>query len=396
MSKTPRDTMISGSEATHEINRDRMRFLVVTFDPPENVGGVEGRVRTYSTLLNRKGYFVKVLVFDNRQKSKQNQNGELEIIRLPSSPLGALGALREVKSIISRYGVSQVLLVSGALTLNGLALLAYSKLVKVNSASFFYGRDLLRAKRGIFSRLVLWLSLYLSCKVIVNSLFTSNLLPTRFEGKTSVLYPSVDTSLHMELYRDGTDSSGFRILFVGRLVKRKGVQVLLDAFARIVKEFPSSRLEIVGDGSEKNSLRSHTATLGIEDKVRFWGELVGPPLHSLFSRADVFAMPSASSEDDVEGFGTVFLEAGLHGKPSVGTHSGGIPEAIVDGVTGFIISEGDPSLLASKLRVLLKDKRLRSEMGERARRRVLGSFDNAKAVDRLISILGGSNDSRDS
>jgi glycosyltransferase involved in cell wall biosynthesis len=177
------------------------------------------------------------------------------------------------------------------------------------------------------------------------------------------------------------------ILFVGRLVKRKGVADLIDAFKLLLSDLPDARLEIVGDGPEKPVLERLVADLGLKDNVTFTGSLRGGALYERFRNCDVFAMPSKTMADDVEGFGTVFLEAGLFGKPSVGTFSGGIPEAVVDETTGLLVSEGSVSELASALKRILQDPALGRELGLNARKRVLAEFTWEKTTRQLTEIL---------
>jgi phosphatidylinositol alpha-1,6-mannosyltransferase len=165
---------------------------------------------------------------------------------------------------------------------------------------------------------------------------------------------------------------------------------LLDAFRLVLNDFPDAQLEIVGDGPEKGQLERLVADLGLVGSVIFFGSLRGDPLSERYRNCDVFAMPSRTLKDDVEGFGTVFLEAGLFGKPSIGTFSGGIPEAVIDGETGILVSEGDVRGLAQALRRLMSDEALRSELGSNARDRVLARFTVQKAAEQLAAILEGS------
>ena len=98
-------------------------------------------------------------------------------------------------------------------------------------------------------------------------------------------------------------------------------------------------------------------------------------------------MPSKTTRVDVEGFGTVFLEAGLFGKPSIGTTSGGIPEAIDDGETGLLVPEGDVRLLSQALEKLLLNPGLSQRLGQNARKRVIEGFTWEIASERLVSML---------
>jgi phosphatidylinositol alpha-1,6-mannosyltransferase len=146
-------------------------------------------------------------------------------------------------------------------------------------------------------------------------------------------------------------------------------------------------LEIVGDGPERTKLERLVADLGLEEKITFFGGLRGDALHDRYRLCNVFVMPSKTMKDDVEGFGTVFLEAGLAGKPSVGTRSGGIPEAILDGETGILVEEGDVQELASAIKRILADANLGLRLGVGARTRVLSEFTWEKSADCLKGML---------
>lgn len=98
-------------------------------------------------------------------------------------------------------------------------------------------------------------------------------------------------------------------------------------------------------------------------------------------------MPSRSSSDDVEGFGTVFLEAGIFGKPVVGTRTGGIPEAVLDEVTGLLVPDGDSHALAEALQRILSDEELRTRMGRNGRERVESQFTLGEAVNAIEQAL---------
>jgi phosphatidylinositol alpha-1,6-mannosyltransferase len=177
--------------------------------------------------------------------------------------------------------------------------------------------------------------------------------------------------------------TGHSVLFVGRLVRRKGADDLIDAFRSISESFPDARLEIVGDGPERKRLERLVADFGLGGRIEFFGSLKGHALYDRYQLCDVVAMPSKRLRDDVEGFGTVFLEAGIFGKPSVGTFSGGIPESIVDGETGILVREGDATQLGTALKSLLSDPELRLRMGRKARERVLKEFTWQQSAARL-------------
>jgi phosphatidylinositol alpha-1,6-mannosyltransferase len=152
-------------------------------------------------------------------------------------------------------------------------------------------------------------------------------------------------------------------------------------------DYPNARLEIVGDGPERPRLVDLVTRLDLADHVTFYGSLRGDALYERYRECDFVAMPSRTMKDDVEGFGTVFLEAGLMGRPSVGTYSGGIPEAVTDKITGLLVKEGDVNELALALRTLLSDEDLRARLGANARARVLRDFTWEVTALRLEGIL---------
>jgi len=177
------------------------------------------------------------------------------------------------------------------------------------------------------------------------------------------------------------------LLSVGRFVARKGFDRLIRLLSELRKACGDVVLVIAGAGAEEGRLRSEAALSGMEPHVRF---VIAPDratLASLYRAADVFALAVRRSEQDVEGFGLVFLEAALFGVPSVGTRVGGVPEAIEDERTGLLAdpeSEGD---LYAKIRRLLLDRDDAARLGRAARERVLSDFQWAERAARLTERL---------
>jgi glycosyltransferase involved in cell wall biosynthesis len=279
--------------------------------------------------------------------------------------------------------IDSVFFLSGGITAFGSLLLIYCRMTRRRAAMLLYGKDVLQAKRHFLDRVLLIVSTKLADSVLANSRFTSTLLPFVNPRKVRILYPGVDPTIAGEVAIP-SGAIRKRILFVGRLVRRKGLKDLIDAFKVVSEEIPDATLEIVGDGPEKRELEHMVADLGLGGKVSLFGTLRGKPLFERYSYCDVFVMPSVTLPDDVEGFGTVFLEAGLFRKPSVGTTSGGIPEAVEDGRTGLLVPEGNAGELAQALRRLLTDTRLASSLGLNARERVLSKFTWEESTKQLI------------
>ena len=362
-----------------------MRLLIITFDPPESVGGVEGRAIGYVRQLRRTKNAVELASFaPNAKPLVEPFPGGGRIHRFPSDITSVPRSLREIIRMMRSKRIDTVFFLSGGATLLGTLLLSHCKLAQVRSAVFTYGKDTLIARHHFVSRAFLGAAQILADKVVVNSRFTSTLLLGR-APKTAILYPSVEPSVFR------TPENGLKpkytVLFVGRLVERKGVGDLLNALSLLKGDVPGVRLEIVGDGPERTNLEMKAAELGVVERVEFFGELRGEQLYTRYARCTVFAMPSKTLRDDVEGFGTVFLEAGLFGKPSVGTRSGGIPEAVLDGKTGILANESDVRGIAGALKKLLTNPGLAKTLGDNARERVLQKFTWEEGTRQLVRII---------
>lgn len=171
------------------------------------------------------------------------------------------------------------------------------------------------------------------------------------------------------------------VLFVGRLVAKKGGEDLL----RAVSTLPSGqavRVAIAGAGPLDEELRALAARLGVT--ADFLGEVDPPRIRELMRVSRVVAVPSKTAQSgDTEGLPTVAVEAGAAGLPVVGTRHAGIPEIVLDGRTGLLVDEGDVEALAAGIDLLLADEALRARLGAAARERVLEHFDLARQTASL-------------
>jgi phosphatidylinositol alpha-1,6-mannosyltransferase len=165
------------------------------------------------------------------------------------------------------------------------------------------------------------------------------------------------------------------LLTVGRLVRRKGHDVVLQALSALAPEFPDLRYVIVGEGPEREGLERQCKDLGIPDKVLFVGGISNEELPDFYNLGDIFVMTNRESRGDIEGFGMVFLEASASGKPVIGGLSGGAGQAIQHGVTGLLVDPENPVEVASNLKRLLLDPSLMQRMGDAGLRRVREEFD---------------------
>jgi glycogen(starch) synthase len=153
------------------------------------------------------------------------------------------------------------------------------------------------------------------------------------------------------------------VLGLGRVVPKKGFDLLLSAFARIAMEFPDVGMVIGGDGGERERLERTAASIGSGERVHFAGPLNRAAVASLMRGAEVFVMPSR-----LEPFGIVILEAWRAGVPAIATSRGGASEFVEDGRTGLVVDPSDTPALAGAIRSLLRNADLREALAREARR----------------------------
>jgi glycosyltransferase involved in cell wall biosynthesis len=175
-----------------------------------------------------------------------------------------------------------------------------------------------------------------------------------------------------------------RILFVGRLVARKGVDRLLQALATIADR--EWRLEIVGFGPERDPLERRAAELGLSGRVEFLGRIANDALVAAYRRATCFVLPATLDERaDTEGLGVVLLEAMSYGVPVIATRRGGIVDIVEDGGTGVLV-EDEPAELARAVASILDDPQRGRALGRAGRASVRERFGWDSIVDRLDAV----------
>ncbi|MGC0382112.1 glycosyltransferase family 4 protein [Streptomyces sp. SAI-129] len=159
------------------------------------------------------------------------------------------------------------------------------------------------------------------------------------------------------------------VVCVSRLVPRKGQDTLIRAMPRILAAEPDAVLLIVGGGPYEKDLRRLAEETGVAASVHFTGAVPWSELPAHYGAGDVFAMPCRTRRGglDVEGLGIVYLEASATGLPVVAGDSGGAPDAVLDGETGWVVRGADPNESADRVTTLLADPELRRSMGERGR-----------------------------
>ncbi len=173
-----------------------------------------------------------------------------------------------------------------------------------------------------------------------------------------------------------SENPGQDVLFVGRLVRKKGVDYLIRAFPHVLTGHPQARLVVVGDGPCREELETLTSELGLVDRVRFAGAQPPAELPRFYRRSSVFVGPSVVARSgDTESFGLVFVEAMVAGCAVVGTSVGGIPDIVASGRTGLLVEPECPGALAAAINETLDSPAEARRRAALAQRWVRHKFD---------------------
>jgi len=245
--------------------------------------------------------------------------------------------------------------------------------------------------------------------------FVTNRIRSRFpqfDERCATVYNGVDVEVFKPRAPSASSSSGKgkKVVYVGRVSPEKGVHVLLESFAGVVKGIPDAKLELVGsigaippeyvlgvsddplvrelqgfygDGRDYGLfLEGRIAELGLEDNVKLKGKIPNDMLPDYLAGADLFVFPSVWEEP----FGIPPIEAMASGLPVVATRSGGISETVVHGKTGILVDRADPIGLENAMLELLINDDHRIEFGRRARERAVSGFSYAELVKQLLGL----------
>jgi glycosyltransferase involved in cell wall biosynthesis len=211
-----------------------------------------------------------------------------------------------------------------------------------------------------------------NCRVFISEALQQHWSGRKLSKKHRVIYPAFSQQKLIE--STGKKSDNCHVVgIIARLSEEKRHIDLLHAMKAIIKVVPDARLRIVGEGPLAQELRTKAAELGVRDSVDFTG--YSPNSFNELKKIAVFVLPSRS-----EGFGICILEAMASGIPVVATGVGGIPEQILDGETGILISPYQPEQIAKAVISLLQNPQMAREMGKRAKARAEARFNYVRFV----------------
>ena len=214
------------------------------------------------------------------------------------------------------------------------------------------------------------LTVWLADLVLAPSQQTANEIQRDYQADSVRVLPNTTGGVEVERVEKPAPETGEEyLLFVGRLRIRKGVEILLEALARLCSRFPELRLLVAGDGEQGPSLERRAAALEVADRVRFLGRRSAGEVRELLAGARALVVPSI-----YEGMPLVILEAMEAAVPVIASRVSGIPEVVEDGVTGWLVSAENIDELAGAVEEAWRDPEESSRRGAAGRQRLEREF----------------------
>jgi phosphatidyl-myo-inositol dimannoside synthase len=362
------------------MSRDNSKkILCITNDFGPRAGGIE----TFVIGLIERSPKGSIVVYTSSQGQTHSYDQRwleefgVEVIRdrskilLPSPRVA-----RNVHKVIDRYSIEQAFFGAAAplgLLARGIRRKGVSRIV-----SLTHGHEVWWAKVWPFSVAIAIIGKHVDHLTYLGD-FTkgeiSKALSPKAKAAMVKIAPGIDTehfapnSKSLQLRRDLCLEDKKVIVSVGRLVHRKGQDVLIQSLPEILKIHPTAHILMVGQGPYLKELNKLVSKLKLADSVTFIGRIQYEDLPSYICAGDIFAMPSRSrlAGLEVEGLGIVYLEASSCALPVIAGRSGGAPDAVVEGVTGYSVDGTSPSAVADAIIKVLSDPAKATAMGEAGR-----------------------------
>ena len=371
------------------------RVLIVTNDYPPRRGGIQSFVHALAAGLPAGTVTVYAPAWKGAAEFDARQ--PFPVIRHPTSLMLPVPAVsRRAAAIAREHGCEAVLF--GAAAPLGLITPALRRVGVSRAVAVTHGHEAgwaaLPGARALLRRIgdevdvVTYLGEYFRVRL-------ARALSPEAAKRMVRLAPGVD----MALFRPGAGGQAVRdrlglagrpvVVCVSRLVRRKGQDTLIRAWPQVRAEVSGAALLLVGDGPYAGDLRRLARRVGVGDAVLFTGPVPWAELPGYYDAGDVFAMPCRTRRAglDVEGLGLVYLEASATGLPVIGGDSGGAPDAILDGESGYVVR--DAAGTAARIIELLKDPGKARAMGEKGLAWVDREWRWDLVAQRLEQILAG-------
>lgn len=361
-----------------------MKILLFTLEYPPFKGGVSNY---YENIVKHWPNNNEIFVLNNN-------NGELISDKLPVFKW--LPSIFKLQREIKNKQINHI--IAGHILPLGTAALIVKKIKGVNYSVILHGMDLALAikagRKKWLAKKILKNAEHIICANNFTAKIARDVIGEKEAEKVEVVNPGVDSQLSINNYqltielKNKYNLENKIVLFsIGRLVKRKGFDKVIEAMPAILKEIPNLVYAIAGTGPERENLELRIMNYELSNRVIFLGKISDEEKWAWFELADIFTMPSRQINDDFEGFGIVYLEASLIGKPIVAGRSGGVEDAVLDNETGLLVNPESTEEIADAIIKLAKDEELRKKLGERGKERAIREFVWEKQAGKIFNLI---------
>ena len=372
-----------------------MKTLLFTSEFPPQKGGVANYY--HNLFLNWPNKDILVLTekkddqkYDNvRVLNKKLFNRSIKPNWLP--------AIRSLAQTIKREKVSIVLV--GQILPLGIAAYLLSFFINFKYVVIIHGMDWTWALKKRRKKYISKKILKRADKIICGNSYVAELIKKEMKDHSldiKILNPGVDKPPKYDKIKDDKErllktyslKDKFLLLSLGRLVKRKGVDKVLEVLPKIISEHPDLKYLIAGKGPEEKNLKTKAKNLDLDkESVIFLGEINEQEKWALLNLCDLLVMPSREIEGDFEGFGIVYLEANLMSKPVIAGDSGGVRDAVEHNHNGIMVDPEKTEEIKKAIIKLKQEKKLNQKLVKQGKERVEKNFFWPQKTEELYNLL---------
>lgn len=354
-----------------------MKILLTTLEYPPFKGGVSNY---YYNLVSHYSKDDEIFVLDNSNEKLVNLKYK------PSWLVAFISIYKEIKT----KNINHVIV--GHILPIGTVVYLLSFIINFRYSLILHGMDFAYSQKSnrkrFLARLILKKAEYVFCGNSYTKNLVSNFLGNKFLNKISVNNPGIVLNQAAEIDSHELEDvfikrhnlkGKFVLLSVGRLVERKGFDLVIDS----VIELNNNNIVyvIIGDGPDKDRLLNKiTDTQNI---ILFNEKINDKEKFTWYNLCDAFIMPSRNIDGDFEGFGIVYLEANLFSKPVIAGNSGGAGDAVIDGVNGLMVNPTSKSDIKNAILKLYNDNQYKIKLGKQGRERAMNDFNWDKQIKKI-------------
>jgi phosphatidyl-myo-inositol dimannoside synthase len=346
-----------------------MKILLVTNDFPPRVGGIQVYLENiYRRLATR--HDVTVIAPSHPGDLAYDAAQPFRVVRFPTRVYWPAKSLEDV---VKRHAAGADVVAFGAM----LPMNLIGSRLDIPTVVHTHGFEVAWARVPALLQMMRRIGRNARLVTVVSD-YTRRFIE-RALGEGEARIEMLRTGVDLEAFHPGVSGEEVRkqhglagrpvVACISRLVPRKGQDKIIHAMRNVIETVPDVAALIVGDGAIRGRLERMAANAGLSDRIAFAGEVPQAELPAYYAAGDVFAMPCRSRWGglEVEGLGLVYLEAQACGRPAIAGDSGGAPEAVIPGKTGYVVHGADHRALAQTIAGLLADPAKARRMGEAGR-----------------------------